>query len=210
MAWEGNHQGDGGIFCATVCPSTYGMATRLRTAQWGDIMPLDGSRTCEIVPNPIDRINAFRLSIPENTQAVLCKGVNPLDVQTQLYFGSAFDERFLFRPHSACQTYIHTSPALWTFENISFIPGASFYSTPCFDAIEKHQNPFDLSTILETRDLDEALNSVLAIHDQRVGYQVDRAYFFYDHREKNPFAWWYVHVLTPIRLKWWALRYRHK
>jgi hypothetical protein len=210
IAWEGNREGDGGIFCATVCPKTYGMATRLRTAQWGDEMPLDGSRTCEIVPNPMDRINAFRLSIPENAQAVPCKGANPLDCQTQLYFSSAFDRTFVFRPHSACQAYIRTFPALWTLEKITFIPGASSDSTFDFDATEKHPNPFDLSTILETRDLDEALFSVLAINDRRMDYQVDRAYFFYDHREKNRFAWWYVHVLTPIRLKWWAFRYRHE
>lgn len=210
MAWEANHQGGSGIFCATVCPSTYGMAARLRTAQWGDMMPLDGSRTCQIVPSPIDpidRLDAFRLSIPENTQAIPCKGANPLDVETRLFFGSVFDKSFVFRPHSACQAYIRTFPTLWALENVTFIPGASFNSKACISTTEKPQIPFDLSAILETCDLDQALFSVLAINDRRMDYRVSQADLFYDHRDKNPFQWWHSKVLTPIRLRWWAFRY---
>jgi hypothetical protein len=183
------------------------MAARLRTAQWGDMMPLDGSPTCQIVPNPIDLIDAFSISIPENTQAIPCKSANPFDVQTQLFFGSAFDKRFVFRPHSACQAYIRIFPALWTLQDVTFIPGASFTSETCINATEKQQQPFDLSAILETHDLDEALFSVLAINDRRMDYQVSRANPFYDHRDKNPFEWWYRKVLVPIRLRWWAFRY---
>jgi hypothetical protein len=56
MAWEGSYEGDGGVFCATVCPSTYGMALRLRTAQWGDIIYDDPRR----MPDVSNRTQSYR------------------------------------------------------------------------------------------------------------------------------------------------------
>lgn len=90
IAWEGVYHGSKGVYLGILSPKTYGCAVRLRTAQSGPEMPMNGSNRVEIIVSELETaVRTSRISIPATSTLTECDD-DPHNgpFVTPLYFGS--------------------------------------------------------------------------------------------------------------------------